>query len=119
MTDFQTQFNADVNAIISDAYNEDFMSNSGGTGATTFSATLTLLRADAGDEIPSGEYTIIRAEVRWQESDYSGAKSMDRFKRVNTGDFWYIPEGLAPEVDNFGEVIAQMAQRKQTRVGAV
>ena len=117
MTDFQTQFNSDIFAIIGDAFNESFISDKG--DGTTFSATFTLLRAEGGDELPVGDNTLLRAEIRWQEADYSGAKPMDMFKRVATGDYWYISQEQAPEVDNFGEVIAQMTQLKQTKMGAI
>jgi len=116
-TDFQTQFNTDINAIMEEAFMEDFKSNGGGAGATTFKAQFTLLRTEAGDAYPVGDNTLWRAEIRWQQADYSGAKPMDRFLRVSNDEIWIIPEGMEPEVDDFGEVIAQMTRVKRTRIG--
>lgn len=116
-TDFQIQFNTDINSMMAPAFMESFISDRG--AGTTFTAQFTLLRAEGGDELPVGDNTLLRAEVRWQEADYAGAKPMDGFKRVSAGDYWYISQEQEPEVDGFGEVIAQMTQLKQTKMGAI
>ena len=118
-TSFQTQFNTDVNAMMNPAFAEEFTPDGGADTSNTFEATLTLLRAESADEFPVGDSTLMRAEIRWQASDYSGAKAMDRFKREANGEIWIIPQEAEPEVDGFGEVIAQMTLLKRTKVGAV
>jgi len=112
VTDFQDQFNSDINAMMAPAFMEAFTAEDG----TVITAQFTLFRGEPIADAP-GQYSDKVAELRWQESDLSEPIPTYKFKRNKTGLYWHMTD--APENDGFGEIIATITQKKRSRTGAV
>ena len=105
------QFNADVTAIMDDAWGELFAAEDG----TEFTGQFTLFRSDSIDDAP-GNYSNQTAELRWQESAFPAPTPEHLFLRQKTGVYWRMSH--EPEVDG-GEVIATVYKVEKSRTGAV